>query len=149
MIDKQDGVVDRNKEGTIIHPVPNKQRSGSWGSSRKPTKIKIIQKPVKTIKSLAPATIFEYIRRRKAGKTFKVGIVIGVAQDHKINVGWSKCNVKEDKFTYATGSGMAYERAIGLRNSPPAPLCIRTQLRRFGGRCVRYFKDANQLVLPS
>ena len=112
-------------------------------------KTKTIQKPVKTAPHEPDNMIFEYIRRRKAGKTFKVGIVLGVSRNHNIHLGWSKCNIKEDKFDFAAGSGMAYERAVGLRISPPAPLCIRTQLRRFGGRCVRYFKDARQLVLPS
>ena len=92
--------------------------------------------------------IFEYIRRRKGGKVHKVGIVFGVAVDGVIKVGWSKCNFKAgDKFDTLMGLQMALNRAMG-QDIKPTPNCIRRQLRQFGSRCVRYFKNANKMDIP-
>lgn len=113
------------------------------------TKCNTIHKPVKTAKTKTPEIIFEYIRRRHAGRTIKVGVVIGVASDKKVNVSWSKCNLKKDKFDVGNGRTLAIDRARGVKKAPPAPLCIHTQLRKFGARCCRYFKGANSIILPS
>lgn len=98
--------------------------------------------------------IFEYIRRRKGGKTIKVGVIIGrLASDKVIKIGWSKCNFKMgDKFDVAEGVEIAKRRTkdTGIAQEiPPTPLCIKGQVRRFGARCVRYFQDARTLELPA
>jgi len=96
--------------------------------------------------------IFEYIRRRKAGKTYKVGIVWGgiTDSDGTVRVGWSKCNYKaKDKFDFAVGKELAFRRACGhTGETTPVPLCLKKQVRQFGARCVRYFKDSSKIVLP-
>ena len=100
--------------------------------------------------------IFEYIRKRRGGKVNKVGVIFGTVQDEVIKVGWSKCNFQaKDKFDLAKGLELAYNRAVmnGIAdkeslNGIPAPLCIRKQLRHFGGRCLLYFKGAKKLELP-
>ncbi len=93
--------------------------------------------------------IFEYIRRRKSGKTYKVGIIVGVDNNGVIKIGWSKCNLKSgDEFDLDCGMKMARERAINVECDVMTPDCIRKQVRRFGARAVRYFKGANTLLLP-
>lgn len=96
--------------------------------------------------------IFEYIRRRKGGKVHKVGIILATVTDNSvIKIGWSKTNTKVgDKFDLNEGLLMARNRAttLGITDVPSAPLCIRRQLRQFGARAVRYFKDARGLCMP-
>ena len=92
--------------------------------------------------------IFEYIRKRKAGRTFKVGVIIGYNENGVIKVGWSKCNINKDVFNPDIGLSLAKERANKPLSPLSPPLCVQSQVRRFGARCVRYFKNANQLILP-
>lgn len=94
--------------------------------------------------------IFEYIRRRKGNKTMKVGVILGTVIDNTIKTGWSKCNLKAgDKFNAVVGLQIAMNRAMASGAIPtPTPKCIRRQVRQFGARAVRYFKDATKLELP-
>jgi len=93
--------------------------------------------------------IFEYIRRRKGGKTHQVGVIVAVEKDRIIRLGWSKCNRKlGDEFDPKKGLNIACDRAYGKEQSPTAPLCIQTQIRRFGSRAVRYFHNAKGLEMP-
>ena len=92
--------------------------------------------------------IYEYIRRRKGGKTHKIGVIYGTVDGDTIKVGWSKCNVKEgDEFNSAIGIDLAKERA-NIINHDDAPACIKHHIRQFGARCVRYFQSASKLVMP-
>ena len=98
--------------------------------------------------------IFEYIRRRHHGKTLKVGVIIGVKDGKAVKIGWSKCNLKlGDVFNRQVGLKLALNRALPLpmpkSKSVPTPNCIRKQVRNFGIRCLRYFKDANKIEIPS
>lgn len=100
-------------------------------------------------KSDPQSEIFEYIRRRKNGKTIKVGVIIGVKEGKAVKIGWSKCNVKVgDKFDPDFGVKMAKDRAISANVGQPAPLCIQKQIRQFGARCARYFKGAKTIEMP-
>jgi len=93
--------------------------------------------------------IWEYIRRRKGGKVFKVGAIAGTRIGDTIKIGWSKCNLKcGDKFDAEKGIDMAFNRAEGRTTMTPAPLCVQSQVRQFGARCVRYFKGAGALEMP-
>lgn len=91
--------------------------------------------------------IFEYIRKREGGKVHKVGIIIGLNDNGTIRIGWSKCNMDIDKFDQLLGFQFAFNRAMKPDNVP-TPHCIKTQIRRFGSRAVRYFKNAKRLELP-
>lgn len=95
--------------------------------------------------------IFEYIRRRKGGKTHKVGVVLGLKENGVIKVGWSKCNQSiqhGDIFNVAKGIELARSRARNDTTTTPTPLCVKSQVRRFSSRCVRYFRDSNTLTMP-
>ena len=91
--------------------------------------------------------IFEYIRKRRHGKVMKVGVILGRYNDGVVKVGWSKCNIKKDRFILNEGLDLARKRITLLPSTqiPVTPLCIRRQFRKFGGRCLRYFKDAKAL----
>jgi len=99
--------------------------------------------------------IFEYIRRRNGGKARKVGVILGTCKDGVIKIGWSKCNEKcGDTFDSHSGISIARDRIIGIDRRPsilttPVPSCISSQVRQFSARCVRYFKGANKLEIPS
>jgi hypothetical protein len=93
--------------------------------------------------------IFEYIRRRKGGKTHKVGVVFAVKVEDAVKIGWSKCNERAgDKFDGLLGLQYAMNRAMKPDNTP-TPNCIRKQLRCFGARAVRYFKNVRRIELPA
>ena len=92
--------------------------------------------------------IFEYIRRNKGGITRKVGVILGVNDKGVIRIGWSKVNEKlGDKFDSLLGLEYAMKRAM-KPDGIPTPKCIKSQLRKFGARTVRYFQDATKLELP-
>lgn len=94
--------------------------------------------------------IFEYIRRRKHGKTIKVGVILGTTIGDVIKIGWSKCNLKEnDTFVPAIGLELAKARILNeVPSTTLTPLCIDRQVRLFAGRCIRYFKNAKKLEMP-
>jgi hypothetical protein len=93
--------------------------------------------------------IFEYIKRRKGGMNYKVGVKYATVQGDAIKIGWSKCKTKEDVFIPADGISMAKARALGeICVHTPTPNCIKEDLRRFGARALRYFKNATKLELP-
>jgi hypothetical protein len=96
--------------------------------------------------------IFEYIRRRKGGKTHKVGVILGLIDGNIARVGWSKCNQSiqhGDVFNAAKGIELARSRARHETPTTPMPLCIKSQARKFGARAVRYFQEARVLELPA
>jgi len=93
--------------------------------------------------------IFEYIKRRKGGMNHKIGVKYATVQGDAIKIGWSKCNISLDPFIPADGISMAKARALGeLCVHTPTPECIKEDLRRFGARALRYFKNATKLELP-
>jgi hypothetical protein len=133
-----------------------KTKEKTMSNTVKKTNIRGIQKAVIGVLKLVnenakkPTTeIFEYIRRRKGGKSVKSGVVFGILDNEgTIRIGWSKCNIKEDKFNPVDGVALAKHRALGAKKSPAVPLCLRNQLRKFGSRAIRYFKNASKLETP-
>lgn len=92
--------------------------------------------------------IFEYIRRRKSGKMVKAGVVLGTVDKGVIKIGWSKCNIQMDEFNKEMGLIIARNRCT-TPDHVPIPDCIRRQVRRFGARAVRYYKDAHVMIMDS
>ena len=96
--------------------------------------------------------IFEYIRRRKGGKTIRVGVILGKKVDDAVLIGWSKCNQSAqhgDIFNAAKGVQIALDRACGNANVPAVPKCVERQVRAFAARCCRYFRDAYKIEIPA
>ena len=111
---------------------------------------KLLDKHLDSPTPKKPTTeIFEYIRRRKGGKSIKAGVVFGLLNNEgTIKIGWSKCNIKEDKFNPEDGLALAKHRALGVKKSPAIPLCLKSQIRQFASRSVRYFQDFKRLEMP-
>lgn len=82
----------------------------------------------------------EYIRDRKGNK---VGLIIGFVHKNMIVVGWSKANLKAgDKFDHAYGMNLALNRALSVIPTPELDPSLKSQMREFQMRCLRYFQDA-------
>jgi len=111
--------------------------------------------------------LMEYIWRRKNGHNIRSGVIVGNVVDGVIRIGWSKCKISEDPFCSYSGINIARTRLIKddgrkFLFSPEAPFvnisdeelkskvpdCIRSQVRNFGSRCLRYYKTANKLEIP-
>lgn len=95
--------------------------------------------------------IFEYIRRNKDGKKIKVGVILGLVDGDVARIGWSKCKMSGlcgDVFDLTKGIELARSRARHETPNAPTPLCIKSQVRKFGARAWRYFQDANTLTMP-
>jgi hypothetical protein len=132
----------------------------------KPTKQSVIKLSKKTkvidIEKLYDDSneLIEYIWRRKNGRNIKSGVIVGNVVNGVIKIGWSKCNISEDPFIPFIGLNMA--RARIMKNNVDnflvdisdeelnanVPDCIRSQVRNFGIRCLRYYKDTNKLEIP-
>jgi hypothetical protein len=87
--------------------------------------------------------IFEYVKKNNQ----KVGVVVGLLDNGVIKVGWSKCNTRMDNFDRDSGLRFAKERCYGNMSSTIIPTCMKKQVRQFSARCIRYFKDAEKLVI--
>lgn len=77
--------------------------------------------------------IFEYVRDKKRRK---VGVV--VALDANI-VGWSKCNIKKDRFIKDFGINIACGRAV-INSKVKVPHTISPAFENMKERAKRYFK---------
>lgn len=113
----------------------------------KQVKTETIVKSEENITTIPSNAIYEYIRKRHGGKTFKTGVILGVNEEGTIKIGYSKCNINEDKFNEKAGVQIAYKRAIAPM-LPIIPRGLRQMTRRFAGRCIRYYKDACKVELP-
>ena len=94
-----------------------------------------------------PNELFEYIKERRHSKVHKMGVIVGFKLDNKILVSWSKCNGDADNFDPEYGLRLARGRALGEYDAAPMPESIKSQVRQFSSRCVRFFKDANSLQI--
>lgn len=131
------------------------------------------QKPIKLSKKVKVIDIekfyndstelVEYIWRRKKGRNYKAGVIIGNIVNGVIKIGWSKCNISEDPFISFVGLNMARARIMrdAIKDAreyfidisddelnAKVPDCIRSQVRNFGSRCLRYYKNVNKLEIP-
>ena len=113
---------------------------------------------IKAVKEKKHQTeIFEYIKERKGGMNHKIGVKYATVQGDAIKIGWSKCTIRsktknpadEDAFIPEDGLRLAKARALGeLCVHTPVPECLKEEIRRFGARSLRYFKNATKLELP-
>lgn len=94
--------------------------------------------------------IKQYIKRKRAKKTQKVGLLLGFRDSStgKVKVGWSLTNTKVgDKFDPIVGNSIATARALlpsslyALCLEGEIPVSIQKDMLRFLDRCDRYFKD--------
>ena len=119
------------------------------------TKVIDLEKPYNDSNEL-----MEYIWRRKNGHNIRSGVIVGNVVDGVIRIGWSKCKISEDQFNSYDGINIARTRLIKDDGSKflvnisdeelksKVPDCIRSQVRNFGSRCLRYYKTANKLEIP-
>ena len=107
--------------------------------------VNAIIEPKQEVVKTPPTMIFEYVKERK----HKVGVIVGLKQDDGVvRVGWSKCNLKKDRFSFAEGMSLAQARAIKMADSPKLPACLEKKTRQFGSRCLRYFKGIRAIEMP-
>ena len=98
--------------------------------------------PKQEVAKAHPRMIFEYVRERHE----KVGVIVGIRDGNKIQIGWSKANRKlGDVFDKEEGIGIAEARATGMLVSPLLPACMIRQAICFEDRCKRFFKGATSI----
>ena len=82
--------------------------------------------------------IFEYVRDTNRRK---IGILVAL---NKNQIGWSKCNIKKDRFDKEMGLKIAIGRAnkapLFLMENYELPRDIHYNIRPFINRVCRYFK---------
>ena len=89
--------------------------------------------------------IHEYVKERNK----KVGIIAAIAVGDQIRIGWSKTNFKKgDEFDRGEGMRIAIERAKGLQTAPALPSRMRSQMRQFQIRSIRYFQQGMLVTMP-
>jgi len=161
LISKDTQKTTKNKENNI-----SKLFDDDYKSFINPTKQSVIKlsKKTKVIdieKSYDDSNeLMEYIWRRKNGRNIKSGVIVGNVVNGVIKIGWSKCNISEDPFIPFVGLNMARARIMkdSIDNflvdisdkelNANVPDCIRSQVRNFGIRCLRYYKTVNKLEIP-
>jgi len=87
-----------------------------------------------------PTEIYEFIKERRMGRRQKVGVFVGLKdRAGYIVVGWSRANIKKDRFNKETGLKIARGRAIAtIPFAFPSSLVKRGA--KFCERCNRFFK---------
>jgi hypothetical protein len=98
--------------------------------------------------------IIEFVKEKRNGKIQRVGCFVGkLAMNHigmisetdknnTVLIGWSRANVKIDKFD----EGKAFQIADGRANSTTPIFCpssLEKKAIKFRDRCRRYFKGAS------
>jgi hypothetical protein len=79
--------------------------------------------------------LIQYVKDKKGRR---VGVVIGMMYKNQPVVGWSKCNIKKDRFDKEMGQTIACGRAIkGSRVK--IPHCIIPYLAMMRNRASKYF----------
>ena len=95
-----------------------------------------------------PKIIYGYMREFPGGKWFlskgrRVGVFAAyVSSENEIVVGWSKCNIKRDKFDKGLGQRIALGRA-GLRIIAKIPQKYEPEVMMMVERAKKYFKGAH------
>jgi hypothetical protein len=72
-----------------------------------------------------------------------VGAVVAVCQDGEIRTGWSKCNMKMDRFDKDMAIKIATGRAVAGRNKVRPHSAVVNDLPLIAQRAQKYFKQAN------
>lgn len=73
-------------------------------------------------------------------------VLVAVPEDGKVNVSFSMCDYRYDKFNKHLGTQIAYNRAMkGTRKLYPKS--VNDNLPQFIDRCKRYYKDKKVQVV--
>ena len=93
--------------------------------------------------------ILEYVGARGGSKGQRVGVMVATVVDGDIRIGWAKANLKAgDRFDKQKGIDIALDRANGRVVAPELPECMRTQMRGFQIRALRYFQQGLFSIKP-
>jgi hypothetical protein len=87
--------------------------------------------------------LIEYVKKNVNGQNQKVGVLYGTIVENGIGIGWSKTNVKaKDEFDPEYGLKIAKNRsnAMNVNTLPRLPSSMKTPVKNFEKRCLRYFK---------
>ena len=88
--------------------------------------------------------LIEYVKKNVNGRKQKVGVLYGcVTPNNGIGIGWSKTNIKKnDAFDPVKGLELAKNRskAMSITALPMLPSSMKTPVKNFEKRCLRYFK---------
>src|ERR1022692_2322060 len=85
-------------------------------------------------------TITQNIYKNRNGKRQKVGVLVSKNKNGKILVGYSVCH-KHDDFNIHEAYVLAGKRMTESVLNPPNS--INSDLKKFFGRCMRYYKNAD------
>lgn len=101
--------------------------------------------------------ILEYTRKRRGGCRIKTGVLIArkvgetKKKENKVLVGWSKCNLRMDKFDNERGIKIARNRIeIRLsekRKKTKVPHSLQDKVDHFVERVKRYYKTKKVVVV--
>jgi tRNA U34 5-carboxymethylaminomethyl modifying enzyme MnmG/GidA len=89
--------------------------------------------------------IIEFVKEKRNGKRQRVGCFVGklaMDKNNTVLIGWSRANVKIDKFD----EGKAFQIADGRANSTTPIFCpssLEKKAIKFRDRCRRFFKGAS------
>jgi len=121
--------------------------------------------------------LIEYVKSGKPGREERVGVLIAMLhpiERDRVLVGFSKCNMKMDKFSKKIGLQIAFGRAISFSTKPlkitpingrlelrygtsiegesfyalPIPYIIRINMRSFIERARKYFNKDGEKKFP-
>jgi len=86
--------------------------------------------------------LVQYLRDKKGRRT---GVVVGIflSLSNEISVGWSKCNMKLDKFDKGLGIRIAVGRAE-KGSETPCPDSMQELMNNMYYRASRYFKKNHE-----
>jgi hypothetical protein len=89
--------------------------------------------------------LVEYVRKNVKGQRCKVGVLYASVTGSLVCIGWSKTNMKAgDKFDPKKGIELAKNRSkvTSLKFLPPLPTSMKTPMKKFENRCMKYFKKS-------
>jgi hypothetical protein len=86
-----------------------------------------------------PTEIYEFIKEKRLGHRQKVGVFVGKNSCGYIKIGWSRANLKKDKFDKEVGLSIARGRTLA-KTPTMLPSSLLKRGEKFVNRCNRFFK---------